>query len=228
MALTAEQIAELQQKAKEAEELKERLEALAGNKNKVLDEYKQAQQRLKELEEAEKQRKQKELEEQGKLKELLEAARQDAEQARKEAEEARKQQAELAAKQLKERMRGDFMSAMGAAGAFRPDHLWPLFQQSVADVDGKTVVTYKGSELSPAEFGKRLRGDQDYAHHFKPQGGGGMGAPRGGSSEPATGDNPYITGNVTAQILLQLEKPEEAAKLQREAKAALAARAKAG
>jgi hypothetical protein len=227
MELTAEQIAELQQKAKEADELKERLEALAGNKDKVLDEKKQLQARLKELEDAEKTRKEKELEEQGKLKELLDAARQDAEQARKEAEEARKAQEELSAKQVKERLRADFMAAVGPE-VFKPEHLWPLFQSAITDAAGKTVVTYKGSELSPAELAKRLRSDPDYAHHFKPSKSGGQGAPRGGSSAPDTGDNPYITGNVTAQIMLQLDNPEEAARMQAEAKAALAARAKAG
>lgn len=227
MELTAEQIAELQQKAQEAEELKTRLEALAGNKQAVLDEKKQLQARLKELEDAEKARKQKELEEQGKLKELLEAARKDAEDARKEAEDARKAQEELSARQVKERLRADFMAAIGPE-VFKPEHLWPLFKDATSDSAGKTTITYKGSELTPAQLAERLRADADYAHHFKPKKPGGMGAPRGGGAPAETGSNPYLTGNVTAQIMLQLDNPEEAARMQAEAKAALAARAKAG
>lgn len=228
MELTPEQIAELQQKAQEAEGLRKQLAALAGNKQEILDEKKQLRERLKELEDAEKERKRKEMEEKGQLKELLEAAQREAEEARKEAEDARKAAAEETERQKKERLRADFMAAVGPA-AWKPEQLWPLFREHVVDAEGRTMVTFKGAQISVSELAARLPNDPDYAHHCKPTKSGGMGAPAGGTtSAPATGGNPYITGNVTQQIMLQLENPDEAAKLQREAKAAMAAQAKAG
>ena len=226
MALTEEQIAQLQKEAAEAKELRERIEAIDGNKKQILDEHAKNKQRLRELEEAEKERERKKLEQDGKLKELLEAARKDAEEARKEAEEARKAGEQLAAQQIQERIRSDFMAA-AAPEVFRPDHLWPLFREATANKDGKTLVTYKGSEVSPAELVKRLRTDADFAHHFRPKGAGGMGAPASGGKLPAgDGSNPFLTGNVTAQINMQVEDPEQAAKLKAEAQAALAAQAR--
>jgi hypothetical protein len=226
MELTAEQIAELQAKAKEADELRERLEALDGNKNKVLDEYKQTKQKLKELEEAEAARRKKELEEQGKLQELLELARKDAEEARKRADEIEKEKEEALKQTAAQRLRSDFMA--GAGGEFfNPDHAWTVFGGAVEDQNGKTVVLYKGSAVSPAEFVKRLRSDEQHAYMLKPAKKGGMGAPpSGGTTPPEASGNPYISGNVTQRLMLELENPEEAARLQSEAKAFLASQAK--
>ena len=226
MTLTPEQIAELQEKADKADELEQRIAALAGNKQEVLDEKKQLQQRLKELEDADRARKQKELEDQGKLNELLEQARKNNEELQKQLEEKEQAISAVEQQRTKDRLRTDFMSGI-AADVFKPEHLWPLFQAATADRDGKTVVTYKGAELSPSELPAKLRLDPDYAHHFRPGKKGGMGAPTGapgGGGDPVT--NPYLTSNVTAQIAMQLENPEEAAKLQREARAAIAAAAK--
>lgn len=225
MDLTADQIAELQAKAEEAEELRKRLEGLDKNKQQILDEHAKNKQRLKELEEAEKARKQKELEEQGKLQELLEAARRDAEEARKRAEDIEKEKLELAQQTVKQRMRSDFMAGAGAE-FHNPEHAWGLFGGTVEDVDGKTRVTYKGSQVSPAEFVKRLRSDADYNYLLKPARKSGMGAAASvGSTPPESGINPFITGNVTQQIKVQVDDPEEAAKLKAEAQAFLAAQA---
>jgi hypothetical protein len=223
MDLTPEQIAELQKKADEADELKQRLEALAGNKNQILDEHAKTKQRLRELEEAEKARHQKELEEQGKLKELLDAARKDAEDARKEKAEAEKSREEFKLQQVKQRLRADFMAA-AAGKVVKPDHLWMLFADAVVDNEGSTAVTYKGSELAPADFIKRLQNDPDYGYQFPPSKPGGMGAPTGGGGAAETSGNPFISGNVTEQIMMQLENPDEAAKLRAEARSALAAK----
>ena len=225
MDLTPEQIAELQRKAEEAEELRQRLDALDKNKSSVLDEYKQTKQKLKELEEADKKRKQKELEEQGKLQELLEAARKDAEEARKRAEEVEQEKHELAAQSVKQRLRSDFMASAGAE-FFNPEHAWSLFGGTVEDQDGKTRVLYKGSAVTPAEFAKRLRDDNDYSYLLKPAKKGGMGAAPATGSAPDSSGNPYISGNVTQRLMLELEQPDEAARLRREAQAFAASQAK--
>lgn len=226
MALTPEDIAELQQKAKKADEYEQRIAALAGKKDEVLDEKKQLQQRLKELEDADKARKQKELEEQGKFNELLEQARKNNEELQKQLEEKDKTLTQAQEQRIKDRLRSDFMSAI-AADVFNPAHAWSLFGDAASDRDGKTVLVYKGAEIGPAELPAKLRADAEYAYLCRPIKKGGMGAPTGApGGSPDTVTNPYMTGNVTAQIALQLENPEEAAKLQSEARAALSAAAK--
>jgi hypothetical protein len=223
MTLTPEQIAELQAKAAEAEELRQRLAAVDGKKGEVLDEKKKLQQQLQELQDKEKARQEKELEEQGKLTELLEQTRKNNEELQKQLQE--KDQAITAAEQkrIEDRVRSDFMSAV-AADVFNPEHVWNLFNSSASDRDGKTIVVYKGAELSPAELPAKLRTDTSYAYLCRPAKKGGMSAPTGVPGGPAEAvTNPYLSGNVTAQIALQIENPDEAARLQTEARAALAA-----
>lgn len=223
MTLTPEQIAELQAKAAKADELEQRLAAVDGKKGEVLDEKKKLQQELQELKDKETARQQKEMEEQGKLAELLEQTRKNNEELQKQLQE--KDQAISAAekKRIEDRVRSDFMAAV-AADVFNAEHTWDLFKGSAQDRDGKTIVVYKGAEISPAELPAKLRTDTSYAYLCRPAKKGGMGAPTnapGGPAEATT--NPYIAGNVTAQIALQIENPEEAARLQAEARAARAA-----
>lgn len=223
MTLTPEEIAQLQAEAAEAKELRQRLAAVDGKKDEVLGEKKKLQQQLQELQDKEKARQERELEEQGKLTELLEQTRKNNEELQRQLQE--KDQAITAAEQkrIEDRVRSDFMSAV-AADVFNPEHTWSLFSSSASDRDGKTIVVYKGAELSPAELPAKLRTDTGYAYLCRPAKKGGMGAPTGAPGGPAEAvTNPYVAGNVTAQIALQIENPEEAARLQGEARAALAA-----
>lgn len=223
MTLTPEQIAELQAKAAEADELKQRLAAVDGKKGEVLDEKKKLQQQLQELQDKEAARQQKEMEDQGKLAELLEQTRKNNEELQKQLQE--KDQAISAAEQkrIEDRVRSDFMAAV-AADVFNAEHTWDLFRSSASDRDGRTIVVYKGAEISPAELPAKLRTDTSHAYLCRPGKKGGMGAPAGAPGGPAEATtNPYIAGNVTAQIALQIENPDEAARLQAEARAARAA-----
>jgi hypothetical protein len=217
MTITPEELAALQQKAAKADELEQRLAAVDGKKVEILDEKKQLQQQLKELQEREDARKKQELEDQGKTAELLQ-------QERKEKEELQKliadkdqaiQQAEE--QRLKDRLRADFMAGMSGE-AFAPAQLWALLQSAAQDRDGKTVVLFRGAELSPAELAAKMRSEAEYAHHFKPKGAGGMGSkPAAGSPIDVSG-NPYLAGgNVTQRIMLELDNPDLAAKLKAEA-----------
>lgn len=223
MSLTPEEIAELQRKAAEADDLKQRLAAIDGKKGEILDEKKQLQQQLQELKDRERAREEKELEEQGELAKLLEQTRKNNEELQKQLEDKEKAISEVEQQRIKDRVRSDFMSAV-AADVFNPEHTWSLFQGSASDRDGKTIVVYKGAEIAPAELPAKLRNDPSYSYLCRPTKKAGMGAQAvvpGGGGEPVT--NPYLTGNVTAQIALQVESPEEAARLQSEARAARAA-----
>jgi hypothetical protein len=225
MTLTPEEIAELQRKADLADELQQRIDAVSGNKDKILDEHVKTKQRLKEMEEAEKERQRKQLEDEGRLKELLEEVRKSNEELQNQLKEKDQAITEVQQRVINERLRTDFMAGV-AAEVFNPEHVWGLFSGKASDRDGKTIVVYKGVELSPAELPAKLRADAADAYLCRPVKKGGMGAPVGGSGNPPEGGtNPYITGNVTQRIILESENPEEAAKLRAEAQAYHAAQA---
>lgn len=219
MTLTPEQIAELQAKAAKAEELEQRLAAVDGKKGEILDEKKQLQQRLKELEDKEELRKKKELEEQGKTAELLEQERKEREALQKQLEEKDQAIAKEKEQRIKDRVRADFLAVFNAGEVFQPEHAWGLLHSFVQDEEGKTVASVKGQRGSVAELAAKLREDAQYAYLFKPKGGaGGMG------SRPATGGpidtsgNPYLAGgSLTKRIQLELDDPDLAAKLKAEA-----------
>jgi hypothetical protein len=220
MTLTPEEIAALQERAARAEELEQRLAAVDGKKGEILDEKKQLQQQLKELQDREDARKKKELEEQGKTAELLERERKEKEELQKQIAEKDQAIQQAEEQRTKDRLRADFVAGVGSE-AFAPMQLWALFQSAVQDKDGKTVVLFRGAEVTPGELAGKLRNDAEYAHHLKPRGAGGMG------SRPASGDpievsgNPYLPGgNVTQRITLELDNPDLAAKLKAEAAAA--------
>jgi alanyl-tRNA synthetase len=223
MALTPEEIAALQEKAAKAEQLEQRLAALDGKKGEILDEKKQLQQQLQELQDKERARKEKEMEEQGELAKLLEETRKNNQELQKQLEEKEKAVSAAEQQRIQDRVRSDFMAGV-AADVFNPEHAWTLFSSSASDRDGRTIVLYKGAEISPSELPAKMRLDTSLAYLCRPAKKGGMGAPSGTAGGGAdTAINPYTAGNVTAQIILETENPEEAAKLRAEARAARAA-----
>jgi|694.fasta_scaffold60738_5 hypothetical protein len=220
MTLTPEEITALQERAARAEELEQRLAAVDGKKGEILDEKRQLRQQLEELQGREDARKKKELEEQGRTAELLERERKEKEELQKQIAEKDQAIQQAEEQRIKDRLRADFVAGVGSE-AFAPMQLWALFQSAVQDKDGKTVVLFRGAEVTPGELAGKLRNDAEYAHHLKPRGAGGMG------SRPASGDpievsgNPYLPGgNVTQRIMLELDNPDLAAKLKAEAAAA--------
>lgn len=226
MSLTPEEIAALQAKAAEADELKQRLAAVDGKKGEILDEKKQLQTRLQELLDKEDARKKKELEDEGRTAELLNQERKEKEDLKKQLEEKDKAIAEAEQKRVQDRLRSDFLAIFNANEVFQPDHTWGLLHSLVVDDDGKTVTVVGGQKGTVADLAGRLRKDAQYAYLFKPRGGvGGMG------SRPAVGDpievsgNPYLPGgNVTMRIDIEANNPDLAAKLK--AEAATAAKSK--
>jgi len=230
MELTAEQIAELQRKAAEAEDLKQQLAALNGNKDTILTEKKKVADELKELRDKEEARLKRELEEKGQFQELLKQANDNIETLRKENEEKDKAILEADAKRVEDRKRADFLAVFNAAEVFHPEHAWALLHSLVQDKNGKTIAVIDGLEVAITDLAGKLRKNPQYAYLFKPQGGGG-----GMGSRPATGapaasgggivTNPWLPGgNVTARIAIQQEDPDLAAKLKTEAEAIIASR----
>lgn len=226
MSLTPEEIAELQRKAAEAEDLKQQLAAVNGNKEAILAEKKKAADKVKDLEEKEAERLKKELEEKGQFQELLKQANDNIAALRKENEEKDKVILEADAKRVEDRKRADFLAVFNAAEVFHPDHAWALLHSLVQDKNGKTIAVLDGLEVGLGDFAAKLRKNPQYAYLFKAQGGdGGMGSrPATGASGASGGavvTNPWLPGgNITQRIAIQAEDPDLAAKLKAEASAA--------
>jgi hypothetical protein len=226
MELTAEQIAELQRKAAEAEDLRQQLAALNGNKDTILTEKKKVADELKELRDKEAERVRKDLEKRGEFEQLLKQANDNIEALRKENEEKDKAILEADAKRVEDRKRADFLVTFNAAEVFHPEHAWALLHSLVQDKSGNTIAVVDGLEVGIGDLAVKLRKNPQYAYLFRPQGGGG-----GMGSRPATGapaasgggivTNPWLPGgSTTARIAIQMEDPDLAAKLKAEASAA--------
>jgi hypothetical protein len=230
MELTAEQIAELQRQAAEAEDLKQQLAAVNGNKDEILTEKKRVADELKELRDRETERQRKEMEQKGEFQELLKQANENIETLRKQNEEKDRAIAEADTKRVEDRKRADFLAVFNAAEVFNPKHAWANLHSLVQDRGGKTIAVVGGVEVGLADFAGKLRKDPEHAYLFKPQGGsGGMGSrpATGASAAPGGGivTNPWLPGgNVTARIAIQHEDPDLAAKLKAEAEAIIASR----
>ena len=226
MSLTPEEIAELQRKAAEADDLKRQLEAVKGNKEEVLSDNKKKATRLKELEDKEAERIKKELEDKGEFQKLLQLRNDEIEALRKENEEKDSKLLEADTKRVEDRKRADFLAVFNAAEVFHPEHAWALLHSLVQDKNGKTIAVIDGLEVGVADLAGKLRKNPQYAYLFKPQpGGGGMGSrPAAGAPDASGGGivtNPWLPGgNLTARIAIQQEDPDLAAKLKAEASAA--------
>jgi hypothetical protein len=220
--MTPEEIAALQARAAEADELRRRLEALDANKETILAEKKRQTDRLKELEDQDAARKRKELEDGKKYQELLKQAEDEKEALRKERDEERAAKVKVEEERVRDRMRADFLAVFNAGEVFRPDHAWDLLGSLVVDDDGKTVAIVGGQKGTVADLANSLRKDLQYAYIFKPKGGGGgMGLKPAEGGSGGAAENPFLPGgNVTAQIHMRATNPDLAARLQAEAGAA--------
>jgi hypothetical protein len=222
MSLTPEEIAALQAKAAEADELKQRLNALDANKEAILTEKRKQADRLQELEDQEAARKRKELEDQQRYQELLKQSEDEKETLRKERDEEKAAKAKIEEERVQDRLRADFLAVFNAAEVHHPTHAWGLLNSLIVDDNGKTAATVGGQKGTVAELAGRLRKDPEHAYLFKPKGGsGGMGL-RPATGEPAAAaGNPYLPGGrVTDRIALEASDRELAAKLKAEASAA--------
>lgn len=220
MSLTPEEIAELQARAAMVDELEARLNALDGKKGEILDEKKQLQQQLRELQDKEEARKKKELEDQGRTAELLEQERKEKEALRKELEEKDKAIEEERQQRIKDRTRADVMSVFNSAEVFQTDHFYGLVRSAVTDEEGTTKMVFKGQKMTPAQARDAMRQDPEWAYLFRPSKStaGGMGARPASGGQGATPGNPYLPGGSLAQrIEVEIADPDLAAKLKAEA-----------
>lgn len=222
MSLTPEQIADLQVKAAENETLKQRLAALDSKKAEILDEKKQRDAQVAqlqaEIEALKTSGEQKTFEERDQLLSNLQRLQEEQATLRRELEEERQSRIAIEQQRVADRLKADFTTAFAGA-VHSPSHVWRLVQDSIEDRGGVTVAVVNGKELPVTELVQAMAEDSSYSYLFKPAkrpGSGGMSL-RASAGDAAPSSNPYLSGSVTQRIALENENPDLAARLKREA-----------
>jgi len=112
------------------------------------------------------------------------------------------------------------LSAISNQGAINAEQMLSLIQNKLQrNAEGKVVVLNGGVEQDLNTYLSTLKNPgSGYEHHFKPSSAAGMGAKPSPVSNVSGGViNPWKTGNLTQQIIMENENPDLAAVLKREA-----------
>lgn len=124
------------------------------------------------------------------------------------------------AARIKATLHGTFTSTLAPQLLAPPKHLLTILESEgriKLSEAGDAVGVYKGEELSPEEFVKRLREDESYQPYFKPSGASGSGNSFGSGTKKQANPFAKATLNITEQMRLLKQNPELAAQLKAEA-----------
>ena len=112
------------------------------------------------------------------------------------------------------------LAAISNLGAINAEQTLSLLQNKLQkNAEGKVVIINGGVEQDLNAYLTSLKNPgSGWEHHFKPSTAAGMGAKPSpvGNVSGAT-DNPWKTGNLTQQLIMESENPDLAAVLKREA-----------
>ena len=112
------------------------------------------------------------------------------------------------------------LAAISNQGAINAEQMLSLLQNQLKkNSEGKVVVLNGGVEQDLNLYLSSLKNPgSGYEHHFKASSAAGMGAKPSPVSNVSGGTvNPWKTGNLTQQIIMENEDPDLAAVLKREA-----------
>ena len=112
------------------------------------------------------------------------------------------------------------LAAISNLGAINAEQTLSLIQSKLKrNAEGKVVVINGGIEQDLNVYLTSLKNPgSGWEHHFKPSTAAGMGAKPSPVSNVSGGVvNPWKTGNLTQQIIMENENPDLAAVLKREA-----------
>ena len=198
-----EQIAALKKQIAEGEE------KFKGAKNKLDEVYKKK----------EEQRKQ-ELEDQGQWKTLWEEANKTAQDKDQQISTLSQQLEDMKTSNEMASTKTTALAAISNQGAINAEQTLSLLQNKLQrNAEGKVVVLNGGVEQDLNVYLSTLKNPgSGWEHHFKPSSAAGMGAKPSPVSNVSGGtDNPWKTGNLTQQLIMENENPDLAAVLKREA-----------
>jgi muconolactone delta-isomerase len=191
---------------KEAAEAQEKFQ---GIKTKLDDVYKQKEEK-----------RTKELEEQGQWKTLWEEANKTAQDKDQQINTLSQQLQEMKTSNEVASTKTTALAAISNLGAINAEQTLSLLQGKLQkNAEGKVVVLNGGVEQDLGTYLTSLKNPgSGWEHHFKPSSAAGMGAKPSPISNVSGGtDNPWKTGNLTQQLIMENENPELSAVLKREA-----------
>ena len=198
-----EQIAALKKQIAEGEE------KFKGAKNKLDEVYKKK----------EEQRKQ-ELEDQGQWKTLWEEANKTNQEKEQKISTLAQQLEDMKTSNEVASTKQTALAAISNQGAINAEQMLSLLQGKLQkNAEGKVVVLNGGVEQDLNLYLTSLKNPgSGYEHHFKPSTAAGMGAkPSPVGNVSGGSENPWKTGNLTQQLIMENENPDLAAVLKREA-----------
>ena len=187
----------------------EEQEKFKGAKNKLDEVYKKK----------EEQRKQ-ELEDQGQWKTLWEEANKTAQDKDQQINTLSQQLEDMKTSNEMASTKTTALAAISNQGAINAEQTLSLLQNKLQrNAEGKVVVLNGGVEQDLNVYLSTLKNPgSGWEHHFKPSSAAGMGAKPSPVSNVSGGtDNPWKTGNLTQQLIMENENPDLAAVLKREA-----------
>ena len=191
---------------KEAAEAQEKFQ---GIKTKLDDVYKQKEEK-----------RTKELEEQGQWKTLWEEANKTAQDKDQQINTLSQQLQEMKTSNEVASTKTTALAAISNLGAINAEQTLSLLQGKLQkNAEGKVVVLNGGVEQDLGTYLTSLKNPgSGWEHHFKPSSAAGMGAKPSPLSNVSGGtDNPWKSGNLTQQLIMEGENPDLAAVLKREA-----------
>ena len=191
---------------KEAAEAQEKFQ---GIKTKLDDVYKQKEEK-----------RTKELEEQGQWKTLWEEANKTAQEKDQKINTLAQQLEEMKTSNEVASTKTTALSAISNLGAINAEQTLSLLQGKLQKNDkGEVFVLNGGVEQDLGTYLTSLKNPgSGWEHHFKPSSAAGMGAKPSPISNVSGGtDNPWKSGNLTQQLIMENENPELSAVLKREA-----------
>ena len=202
----AEYEAKLAAAQKEAAEAQEKFKGIKGKLDEV---YKQKEEK-----------RTKELEDQGQYKTLWEEANKTAQDKDTQINSLSQQLQDMKTSNEVASTKQTALAAISNLGAINAEQTLSLLQNKLQkNAEGKVVIINGGVEQDLSAYLTSLKNPgSGWEHHFKPSTAAGMGAkpsPVGNVSGGA--ENPWNTGNLTQQLIMENENPDLAAVLKREA-----------
>ena len=202
----AEYEAKLAAAKKEAAEAEEKFKGIKG---KLDDVYKQKEEK-----------RTKDLEEQGQWKTLWEEANKTAQEKEQQIINLSQQLEEMKNSHEAASTKTTALAAISNLGAINAEQTLALLQGKLQkNAEGKVVVLNGGVEQDLGVYLTSLKNPgSGWEHHFKPSTAAGMGAkPSPVGNVSGGSENPWKTGNLTQQLIMENENPDLASVMKREA-----------
>jgi len=204
--IKAEYEAKLAAAQKEAAEAQEKFQGIKGKLDEV---YKQKEEK-----------RTKELEDQGQYKTLWEEANKTAQDKDAQINSLSQQLQDMKTSNEVASTKQTALAAISNQGAINAEQMLSLLQGKLQkNSEGKVVVLNGGVEQDLNLYLTSLKNPgSGYEHHFKPSTAAGMGAKPSPIGNVSGGsENPWKTGNLTQQLIMENENPDLASVMKREA-----------